>query len=119
MPRDPEVYVRDMLGAIAAIREYVAGLDEDAFRSDQRTVDAVARNLEVLGEAAKSIPPGLRARHPTIEWRKIAGLRDVIIHQYFVVDLTIVWEIVTTKLDDLEAGLRQILVDVRRRRDDS
>jgi uncharacterized protein with HEPN domain len=113
MQRDPEVYVQDMLDAIRAVRDYTAGMDRASFESDRRTVDAVVRNLEVLGEAAKSVPDDVRARHASIEWRKIAGLRDVIIHRYFAVDLTIVWQVVTEKLRPLERELRDIQAELR------
>ena len=109
MPRDPDLFLEDMLEAIARIREYAASLDEDSFATDQRTVDAVARNLDILGEAAKHVSEERRALCPEVQWRQIAGLRDVLIHQYFVLDIEILWDVITTKLGPLEEAVRRLL----------
>lgn len=109
MSRDPEVYLRDILEAISRVREYTRGLDESAFKSDTLRQDAVIRNLEVLGEAVKQIPEGIRAAHPDVEWRKMAGLRDVLIHQYFGIDVEVLWDVVANKLADVESGIRGLL----------
>ena len=95
MPRDSRVYLEDILGAIARIRRYTTGLSKDAFAADDKTVDAVVRNLEVVGEAVKRVPADLRARHPEIEWQKIAGLRDILIHACFGVDVDILWDVIS------------------------
>ena len=92
--------------AITRIREYTVGLDRRAFERDQRTVDAVLRNPEIIGEAAKRVPQTLKNRSTTIEWRKISGMRDLIAHAYSQVDLDIVWDVVSAKLASLEAGIR-------------
>jgi uncharacterized protein with HEPN domain len=109
MPRDSRVYLEDILEAIARIQRYTRGLSQDAFADDQRTVDAIVRNLEVIGEAVKQLPAEVRLRAPAVEWQKIAGLRDILIHQYFGIDIEIVWDVVQTKLPDLRAAVLSIL----------
>ena len=85
------------------------GLDFHAFVRNELVYDAVLRNLEVLGEAAKKVPDSVRARHPSVEWRAIAGLRDVLAHAYFALDEATLWDIVAQKVPALAGVLRQIL----------
>lgn len=109
MPRDYKVYLEDMLDAIQKIHRYMKGLSFEDFAQDEKTVDAVVRNLEILGEAVKQVPDSLRLEYPQVDWSRIAGLRDILIHQYFGIDLTIVWDIVENKLPALEPQIIQIL----------
>ncbi len=111
MPRDYKVHLEDILEAIQKVRDYTAGHTLKTFAQDSKTFDAVVRNLEVIGEAAKKIPEGLRARHHEIDWRRFAGLRDILIHEYFRVDVEIVWDIVQHKLRPLETGIKKVLAD--------
>jgi len=105
MPRDFEVYLEDILQAIAKIRIYVAGVTRESLAQDSMRIDAVIRNLEIIGEAAKMIPESIRVEYSNVEWKKIAGLRDILAHHYFEVDLDIVWDIVQNKLPELERDL--------------
>jgi uncharacterized protein with HEPN domain len=84
--RDVSMYVEDMLEAARRVVTYTAGLDRAAFGADLKTVDTVVRNLEILGEAAKNVPAGVRALETDIAWRRIAGMRDVLAHAYFGID---------------------------------
>lgn len=75
------------------------------FRADERTIDAVVRNLEIIGEAAKKLSPEFRQQIPNVEWQRIAGLRDILIHEYFGIDTEIVWDVLTTKVPTLSAAI--------------
>ena len=109
MLRDFKVLLDDILEASQRIRSYTAGLSLSELRADQKTIDAVVRNLEVMGEAIKKLPAEVRDRHPDVPWKKIAGLRDILIHEYFGVDLDIIWDVVQTKLPALTEQVAAIL----------
>ena len=88
--RAAPLLVEDIWEAIEKIERYVSGLDHEAFIRDDKTVDSVVRNLEIIGEAANRIPENIRAQYSEIEWRKIIGLRNRIVHDYFSIDVEIV-----------------------------
>lgn len=104
--RSVGLYVQDMLECIEKIESYLAGVDADGFEGDSLLQDAVFRRLEIIGEAAKHIPPAVRDRHPDIRWQKVAGLRDVLIHRYHGIIVEQVWRILT---DDLPALKKQLV----------
>ena len=106
MPRDYKVFLQD---ALCNVMEFVGVMTLDEFKSDQKTLHAVVRNLEVIGEAVKSVPQGVRQAHPHVPWQRIAGLRDILIHHYFEIDVEIVWDVVQNKLPDLQQHLHTIL----------
>jgi uncharacterized protein with HEPN domain len=101
--------IEDILEAIRMIRGYVAGLDEASFSRDRRTVDAILTNLEVIGEAARHVPADLRNRHPAIPWLDMADMRNVLSHEYFGVDLGLVWRTAVEDLPAIEPGLEALL----------
>lgn len=108
MRKDPRVYLAHILERIDRVREYTIQ-GRDAFFSDRRTQDAVIRNFEVIGEAAKRIPEEYRKAHPTIPWRELSGFRDVLIHQYEGVSIAEVWQIVERNLEPLRQAILAIL----------
>ena len=112
MPRDAGLYLEDMLEAAKRLADYVQGMDLESFVVDPRTTDAVIRNLEILGEAAKRVPEHVRQRAADIDWRKVAGMRDVLAHSYFEVDIAIVWDAATNKVPGLVEPLRRLLADL-------
>jgi len=109
MPRDYKVYLEDIVEAIRKIRSYTANLSLQTFSSDVKTFDAAIRNLEIIGEAIKGVPEDVRSRYTDVEWKKIAGLRDILIHEYFGVDVEIIWDIIQNKLPVLESQIKRML----------
>lgn len=112
--RPVDLLLDDMVERIERINRYVGGMSREAFLADSKTIDSVVRNLEVIGEAANRLPPEFCARHPEIPWRRIVGLRNRIVHEYFDVDIDLVWEIVSSELPTLRSqvtGLRRTLDD--------
>ena len=94
MSRDYKAYLKDILDSIKKIEKYSDGIHFDKFSSDELIQDGVVRNLEIIGEAVKNIPDDMKNKYPDLDWKKIAGLRDILIHAYFGVDVEIVWDIV-------------------------
>jgi uncharacterized protein with HEPN domain len=105
-PREWHLYVADILQSIEKVRTYVEGMNFNDFEADSRTVDAVVRNLEVIGEAARRIPDNFKAKHSDLDWVAMVGLRNRIAHEYFGLSLAIIWTIVERDLPLLEDKLR-------------
>jgi uncharacterized protein with HEPN domain len=109
MSRDPSLFLQDILDSAAKVQRYTAGLSQEAFEADGMAYDAVIRNLEVIGEAAKQVPQGLRDSAPEVPWRMICGFRDHLAHAYFGLDNDTVWEVVATELPTLAQAVRRLL----------
>ncbi len=108
MKKDARVYLAQVVERIDRILEYTSG-GRDAFLADHKTQDAVIRNLEVIGEAIKRVPEEFRKKHPDLPWRELAGLRDILIHQYEGVSISQVWLISEKTLGPLRRAIADIL----------
>lgn len=111
--RDNLLLLEDMLQSANKIKQYTDGLNYNAFISDDKTIDAVVRNFEIIGEAANRIDPDFRTNNPEIEWKRIRGFRNRIIHDYFGIDYEIVWTIIESYLDELIDWLETLISDIK------
>ncbi len=101
MSRDWTFFLEDIQDSCAKIMRYTLGMSFEAFRDDEKTYDAVVRNLEIVGEAAKNLPDEVQAMMPEVEWGKSVGLRNIIAHAYFGVNDRVLWDVVQNKIPDL------------------
>ena len=113
MKREDSVYIRHIADAIDKIEKYTGGVDEKTFFSNSLIQDAVIRQLEVIGEAAKRLSPELRQSNAEIPWQDVAGMRDKLIHGYFGVEISQVWLTVTGDIPALKAKILTILQAMR------
>lgn len=110
--RSPRLYVVDMLRAIDKMGRFTEGLDLASFSDSEMVVDAVLRNLEVMGEAARNVPDEVRNAHPEIPWKRIVGLRNIVAHAYFGVDLENVWKIVGENVPGVRPSVEALLAEL-------
>lgn len=105
--------LEDMLDAIVRIRRYTEGMEYPAFAADPKTMDAVARNLELIGEASKRIPPSLHRLYTEARWERIADMRNKLVHDYADTDTRLVWQTIQARLGPLETSLRAMMDVIR------
>lgn len=113
--KNHKLFIEDILGAVDKIERYIEDLSYEKFLKNDMVVDAVVRNLEVIGEAAKNIPEDTKKQYPDIPWKRIIGLRNIAVHEYFGIDLSIVWEIITSNLPETKPKILTMLKNLNQK----
>src|SRR3989344_1311776 len=108
MKRDESFFLGDIIESIEAIEEFSKGLTKEELMSNRLKRDAIVRNVEIIGEAVKNISKNIKEKYPKVEWRKIAGIRDVMIHAYFGIDMEKVWNVIKEDLTKLKKQIQNI-----------
>jgi uncharacterized protein with HEPN domain len=101
--------IEDILTCVEKVKEYTRGMSYEQFCADEKTVDAVIRNLEIIGEAAGYIPLEIQEKHPELAWLEMRGMRNIMAHEYFGVSLSIIWQAIEQDLNPLADGLGKLL----------
>ncbi len=104
-----DIYIKEIIKSIEKIEKYISNISKEEFIKNELIIDAIVRNLEIIGEAVKKIPNEIKEKNKNIEWKKIAGLRDVLIHEYAGIDLDIVWEIIKEKMPSLKVNIKGLI----------
>ena len=104
-------YINDICESLMKCLEFTDGMDYEQFAEDDKTAFAVIRALEIVGEAVKQIPDNLRIKYPAVPWREMAGMRDILIHQYFGVNLAVIWETVIRDIPEILPIFQQMQID--------
>ena len=110
--RDTLLLLEDMLQSAQKIKQYTKDFDYEVFLTDDKTIDAGVRTFEIIGEAANRIDPDFRDQNPAIEWKRLRGFRNRIVHDYFGIDYEIVWNIIETYIDELSDNLETIIKEI-------
>lgn len=103
------LYLEDMHLSMDRIEEYIGNINFETFKTNQLVIDAVIRNLEIIGEAAKNVPEIIKTKYPEVPWDKMYGLRNLITHEYFGVDYEMIWQIAKNNLPENKIDIEKIL----------
>ncbi|KJU84770.1 protein containing DUF86 [Candidatus Magnetobacterium bavaricum] len=109
MRRDYRLYIEDILTATVKIQRFIGTISFDEFLHDDRTYDAVIRNLEIIGEASRHIPQDVKDKYPVVEWKNVYLFRNVLAHEYFGIDNQLLWDIIQNRLPELRNEIQSIL----------
>ncbi len=112
MKRSYKLFVEDILDAITKIERYIKDLSYEDFQQDTMSIDAVIRNLEIIGEAARNIPTSIQKKYKEVPWNRMIGLRNIVIHGYFGIDLSIIWKIITKNLPETKPLILKMLKEI-------
>ncbi|NUO80973.1 DUF86 domain-containing protein [candidate division KSB1 bacterium] len=112
MKRESRLFLQDILEAAQHIEQFVAGFEYLQFQNDDKTSSAVIRKLEIIGEATKQIPDTIKTKYPEIKWKEIMGMRDRLIHGYFGVDYSLVWDTTQTDIPKLITEISRVLREI-------
>lgn len=113
--RDYQDYIQDILDSINDIKDFIDEMSFKEFMKDKKTINAVVRSIEIIGEAAKKIPDSLRDKYPGIPWKKMSGMRDKMIHEYFGIDIEILWKVAKDDIPSLKSLIRDMLNNFKKK----
>ena len=111
--RDPRLYLKDILSAMDAIESFVEGVDFETFRNNDMLSSAVIRKFEIIGEAAKKVPEGIRQLEPSIPWKNMSGMRDRLIHFYFGIKYELLWVTIKKEIPRIKPLLKELLENLK------
>jgi uncharacterized protein with HEPN domain len=113
--RDYILFLEDIIGAISNIEQYTKGMDLETLKKNRMAVDAVIRNFEIIGEAVKHVPDSLKKQYTEVEWKEAAGFRDILIHDYFGIDISAVYDTIKNNLPEFRRHIKQVLTSERKK----
>jgi len=113
--RDWTLFLKDIRTHSKKIRLYTKDLSMQEFFKDDKTYDAVMRNIQIIGEAIKHLPAEVRKEYKNVDWKKAAGLRDIVVHEYFGINKDIIWDVIRNKIPELETEVKKILKEIRKK----
>ena len=112
--RDWTIFLKDIQTHSKRIITYTKDLSEQEFFKDSKTYDAVMRNIQIIGEAIKHLPSEIRKEYKNIDWKKAAGMRDIVVHEYFGINKDIIWDVISNKIPELEKEVKKILKEIKK-----